>query len=444
MEIAQPSALVAFMTPSPIELLLVLILGAFLFAGVVAFIVILAKNPGALKALAIITGIGLAILFVAALFLVPLFFTRVRVERGEALRARQRAEIVQEARRSRELRQRTTAGVVETVATEKIEAVIEGTGASTPPPRPQRVPEPSFPRQNYPHRIAAPDDGEWRKASDTDIAFEVMAGAKSDWGAEWAQDSPGSRRREGAIGDTLFAYCEPGPTGHLVGYSGVELTRADAEQEALAAAARKLAVLALIELKRENRSLNLGEIEPLARKLAAMPAVDFSRPQHQSTRHGTAAATPWLVQEGLHFERGTLPRTGQTVYRAAARVRAGEEQVAKLAAEVRREIQRGWLAEQKQLRGVLVTGFSLLVLAFAVFLIYTFLNAGTKGHFAWPLRIVSMLVFALLCVAILYARSQLGEREAGRVREPYGAIERVEWRQNETLRAARAESGSRP
>ncbi len=35
-------------------------------------------------------------------------------------------------------------------------------------------------------------------------------------------------------------------------------------------------------------------------------------------------------------------------------------------------------------------------------------NAGTKGHFAWPLRIVAVCVIAALCFAVYWIRVRLG------------------------------------
>jgi hypothetical protein len=37
-----------------------------------------------------------------------------------------------------------------------------------------------------------------------------------------------------------------------------------------------------------------------------------------------------------------------------------------------------------------------------VFLLYSFLNAGTKGHFAWPLRIVSIGTLIVLYLGLMF------------------------------------------
>jgi hypothetical protein len=46
-------------------------------------------------------------------------------------------------------------------------------------------------------------------------------------------------------------------------------------------------------------------------------------------------------------------------------------------------------------------------LGLAIFILYTFLNAGTKGHLAWPLRIASVAAFIVLCLGLLAIRGHL-------------------------------------
>jgi hypothetical protein len=38
------------------------------------------------------------------------------------------------------------------------------------------------------------------------------------------------------------------------------------------------------------------------------------------------------------------------------------------------------------------------------FLLYAFLNAGTKGHFAWPLRIISVATLLVVYLGLMYLK----------------------------------------
>jgi uncharacterized integral membrane protein len=62
---------------------------------------------------------------------------------------------------------------------------------------------------------------------------------------------------------------------------------------------------------------------------------------------------------------------------------------------------------QDERRHSVWTIFSAGALALAIFLVYSFINAGTKGHMAWALRIVSLGAFALLCLGLLVLRGHI-------------------------------------
>ena len=47
---------------------------------------------------------------------------------------------------------------------------------------------------------------------------------------------------------------------------------------------------------------------------------------------------------------------------------------------------------------------SALTLALVIFLLYSLLNAGTKGHFAWPLRFLSAGALCVLYLGLVYLK----------------------------------------
>lgn len=62
----------------------------------------------------------------------------------------------------------------------------------------------------------------------------------------------------------------------------------------------------------------------------------------------------------------------------------------------------GQLARDARHRTWASTAASALCLALVVFLLYSLLNAGTKGYFAWPLRIVCTCALALFYLGAMY------------------------------------------
>jgi hypothetical protein len=111
-------------------------------------------------------------------------------------------------------------------------------------------------------------------------------------------------------------------------------------------------------------------------------------------------------EESKHYE-STRQSYGE-VYRAAVAIRAGGDEVDDLASAIGKEIDRGWVARQDEVRSWFLATGAALVAAFAIFLFYAFANAGTKGYFAWPLRLASLGLFALLCAGIYYVRLKMG------------------------------------
>ena len=240
-------------------------------------------------------------------------------------------------------------------------------------------------------RIECADDlSRWQR--DAVLDFEPVRpekggaseGSSQASGPQSIEDGTGARRQSASVDGTNFLWWEPGETGELAAFSGPEASEALAREEALALARRKLAVLALLRLKREAPGLDALVALPLALRLAA----------------------PRVAVEDVLVERAS--RAYGEIYRAAVRIDAAAPRISALQAAIQAELGRGWAAEQARLRRWFVTGASLVVFAVGLFLAYAFLNAGTKGYFAWPLRIASAAVFVLLVFAVFYLRAGLG------------------------------------
>jgi hypothetical protein len=246
-------------------------------------------------------------------------------------------------------------------------------GLPAPVPAPSRAwPARQAEPASAPHRIEAPDDiAAW--ARDGILGFQPSC----DWlPAEAA-------RHEETIGDTEFVYFEP-VDRRLLGLSGQEAEREAAFQDARRSAEEKLAVLALVVLKREDRRADAASAHALAVRIARK----------------------FYEEEKRHLQKARRPYGD--VYRAAVVAKAGTSQVNGLASEVRKELARGWVQRQRAMTSWLLAIGAALVIGFAIFLFYTFANAGTKGYFAWPLRIASLALFVLLCAGLFYLRVRLG------------------------------------
>ena len=241
--------------------------------------------------------------------------------------------------------------------------------------------------------VLADDFATWTAA--LPLGFRALNSDSSSSTPTWADDGDGSRRLHTSLPDALFVYWEPGPTGSLVGYSSVSASREEALNDALETVRKKVGTLALLRLKYNDPSLDIEAALPLAIELSRTESRFNAGDEH--------------VQ--------VADRDYGPIFRAAVRVEAPDEAIGDLAIHVRKEVERGWIAQQQKLGEVLWTGASVLALAFAIFLLYTFMNAGTKGHFAVPLRILSAAMFFLLCAVVFYVRAQLSSVSGSAARQ---------------------------
>ncbi|MBN1417246.1 MAG: hypothetical protein JXP34_00630 [Planctomycetes bacterium] len=201
----------------------------------------------------------------------------------------------------------------------------------------------------------------------------------------WIEDAAGAERWSGAVGDLRVTCRRPGPSGELVGYSSFEPSPEEARAQAIDRAGEDLDALAAAELKRQDPAQDIEAAMPLIREVV----------RNESER--------WA--QGSEYYEQTVRRPYGTVYRAAVRIRATADEVIRPIVErVRAEIRSGWIEARARRKEIFWTGISIAALVVSIFLLYSFANAGTKGHFAWPLRLVSALAFGGLCLGILYLR----------------------------------------
>ena len=98
----------------------------------------------------------------------------------------------------------------------------------------------------------------------------------------------------------------------------------------------------------------------------------------------------------------SLERPYGTVYRSAILARADPDTILGLTQDLRKAIDDGQVAREGKRQEVLWTVGSAVGLGFVVFLLYALLNAGTKGFFAWPLRIFALLALGLFYLGAMY------------------------------------------
>src|SRR5690606_34113738 len=103
-----------------------------------------------------------------------------------------------------------------------------------------------------------------------------------------------------------------------------------------------------------------------------------------------------------------LPPSSVDVWRAAVLVDASEPQIDELTAIIEVEVARGWVKEEARRRRLVTLVAGTAILAFLVFVVYAFANASTKGHFAWPLRLVCLAALIAGGIALWYMHARLG------------------------------------
>ena len=82
--------------------------------------------------------------------------------------------------------------------------------------------------------------------------------------------------------------------------------------------------------------------------------------------------------------------------------------IEELSGHITEKLEQGWIRNQENHKKVIWAVGTAILAAFVIFLLYSVFNASTKGHFAWPLRIVSISVLCALALAVYYMLSKVG------------------------------------
>lgn len=264
-----------------------------------------------------------------------------------------------------------------------------------PPRRPPRGPEPIAPRPpqapgavdvsaeeiaRLREALALPDGlRAWLKAD----ALEAVGPPPEK---PWIQDAAGSSYWSATIRGLRISGRRPGPDGAIVAYSGLEPSRDDALEAARRAASGQVGALVILEAHGKGLPASTSERAILeALGAAAVDIEDFLALAPRDT----------AVQE----LRG---QTGNAYHRAAILVRADASSLEPLVTGFRERVAAAAEARTLRRQELVLAVASALGLALVVFLLYSFLNAGTKGHFAWPLRFVSLGTLILLYLGLMY------------------------------------------
>ncbi len=205
----------------------------------------------------------------------------------------------------------------------------------------------------------------------------------------WVEDHGGSQRLSGTMGQISMDLDVPGPQGEIVGYSGLEPTEEEALKAARASLGEKLKALVKLEIVRTSGDSSDPDLWGKVDLLIAR------------------SLNPQSMEVDSFQEAVRLPQSGNTSHRAAVLARLPETQVPEIASQVTRTAREMKDQAREARRTWAWTIASALVLALFMFIIYSFLNAGTKGHLAWPLRIISITAFALLAAGLLIVRGHL-------------------------------------
>jgi hypothetical protein len=226
----------------------------------------------------------------------------------------------------------------------------------------------------------------------------------------WVEDAAGAQIVAESFGGALVSFWQPGPEQRLVAYSGPEATPELAIDAAIAIATEKLAVLALRDLARKGR-VEVVEVAPFAARLVTSPIRVEDYLERGSLDMSVLPNRAELVSEtttDMSDGRSSRVTSGIDVFRAAVLFEATSSEISRRSAEIQAALEAGRLRDQRVSRTFIGRIFGTAILAFAVFLIYSLTNAGTKGHFAVPLRLLSSLVLLGGAAWIWYLSAGLG------------------------------------
>jgi hypothetical protein len=236
-------------------------------------------------------------------------------------------------------------------------------------------------------------------------ASDALAPEGGERCPSWVREAAGSEDWSAGVGGLALGGRRPGVAGEIVGYSlnpsegdpalqgqptVLHADPASALAAARFSAARHVANLLVWEVRDALR----GDPEAASR---------FLVPTLSSLAGDIVAFVDTSTVERFQEE---IPRSYGRLHRAAVLVRIAPAELRDLARRFQATLldaaRRQTAADAVFRNQVALMVASALGLAFVVFLLYSFLNAGTKGHFAWPLRIISLGTMIVLYLGLMY------------------------------------------
>lgn len=237
--------------------------------------------------------------------------------------------------------------------------------------------------------IAREDFEQWQKA-------DALALAAPD--KPWLSDAAGSQPWSDEFRGLRIAGRTPGPQGRIVGYSHLEPEDSSkpSAREAARAAARAAAEHSAV---RHVGALLLRGIKGAHDVAASVPVEKLKSLADDEARR----ALPTLIVD--RYEQDVPGKSANLKYhRAAVLVKADPKVLDSMVQKLKESAQERAREAVAHRREIVTTVASALGLAFVAFLLYAFLNAGTKGHFAWPLRIISVATLLVVYLGLMYLK----------------------------------------
>ncbi len=225
------------------------------------------------------------------------------------------------------------------------------------------------------------------RASDDLAAWQSLdALAPRDPGApSWLSNAADSKPWAQYFAGFGFKGRQPGPGGHLVGYSEhFEPTPELAQSTARESVIRQLVTLSLWQIMKpqEDALLGEGDLEQLSKAIAG---------EHR--RELTTRVREWYDQ--------SVQIHGEPVYRSAVLVEAPTPD--KLQSVARQAFQSAHEWRLQRRRAILFRAGLLVAGAIGVLGVHAAANAASRGHYAGSLRILSALAYVALAFWIVMA-----------------------------------------
>ncbi len=194
---------------------------------------------------------------------------------------------------------------------------------------------------------------------------------------DWVRDAAGSVNREWSAGRLSVKTREPGPTGRLVGYSGLEGDRDSALASARRAASAQIAGLLLCSLPPGQQRRGALDLDAISRWLLDAVGEEIE-----------------ALQRDVHVE--LVDRSYGRLYRAAVLVDLSGDAAERLAAVSRARVEEEYAALSRARTHWLVALAIAGALTFGVIAAAGALNSFTKGYYSGRLFVLSLLALGVI------------------------------------------------